>query len=108
MADLLNMKLCGKCFFDPPCLLCVSAEKDICRPERVYRMRIDPKYPLRRGPDHKIDTRGEDVNFAKRLKDGSINDNSKSRGPKRKLKKKSHLDVLISREGHGFQLVRSK
>ncbi len=80
MADL-NMKLCGKCFFDPPCLLCVFAEKDICRPERVYRMRIDPKYPLRRAPNRKIDTRGEDGNFGERLKDGSINDNSKKNPP---------------------------
>ncbi len=83
MADL-NMKFCGKCFFHPPCLLCVSAEKDICKPERVYRMRIDPKYPLRRGPNRKIDTRGEDVNFAKRLggEPDLLNDDSE---PKLKL-----------------------
>ncbi len=83
MADLLNMKLCGKCFFHPPCLLCVPAGKDICRLERVYRMRIDPKYPLRRGPDPEIDTRGDDGNFGERLKDGSnsLNDNSKKNPP---------------------------
>ncbi len=84
LPEMLSNKKCGQCLFSKPCLICggdMFVHKDIFKPEPVYRNRIDPKY---RASRRKNDTRGENVNFAKRLggEPDLLNDDSES---KRKL-----------------------